>query len=75
MPNMHCNDLIFSNAWKATHRKSRVTKNMKMLYITFKKTKSKKKKKKPATNVRTAIVCFSLLGKYNKMSDKALIKH
>ena len=45
--------------------------------MTFKKTKSETKNdtKWLATNVRTAITCFDLLGKYNKMSDKAIIKH
>ena len=45
--------------------------------MTFKKTKSKTKNdtKWLATNVRTATTCFGLLGKYNKMSGKAIIKH
>ena len=44
--------------------------------MTFKKTKSETKNdtKWLATNVRTAITCFDLLGKYNKMSDKANYK-
>ena len=46
-----------------------------LLYITFKKTKRiKNNTKRIATNVRTAIACFSLLGKC-KMSDLAIIRH
>ena len=47
------------------------------IFITFKKTKSKimNETRRPATNVPTALACFSLLGKYNKMSAKATIKH
>ena len=45
--------------------------------MTFKKAKSKTKNdtKWLATNVRTTITCFGLLGKYNEMSEKAIIKH
>ena len=60
--------LIFANS-KNTYVPS--------IFITFKKTKSKimNETRRLATNVPTAIACFSLLGKYNKVSDKATIKH
>ena len=45
--------------------------------MTFKQTERKMKNdtKWLATNMRTAITCLGLLGNYNKMSDKAIIKH
>ena len=47
------------------------------IFITFKKPKSKimNETRRLATNVPTALDCFSLLEKYNKMSAKATIKH
>ena len=45
--------------------------------MTFKQTERKTKNdaKLLATNMRTTITCLVLLGNYNKMSDKAIIKH
>ena len=46
------------------------------IFITFKKTKSKiMNETRRLATVPTAIAFFSLLVKYNKMSDKATIKH
>ena len=46
------------------------------IFITFKKTKSKiMNETRRLATVPTAIAFFSLLEKYNKMSDKATIKH